>query len=141
MVHALVIVARFYEDIGANLVAGACKELDVKGVSYEVVDVPGAFEIPSAIRFAINTNRYDAYVVLGCVIRGETGHYDVVCQAVTEGVGRLSIKHQLALGFGVITAENKDQADNRADPARRNYGGKAAKACLAMLDLKKRWVA
>ncbi len=139
----MIIEARFYDDIADNLAAGAIAELEKAGATYERYQVPGAFEIPAAIQFAIRSmdfytarKRFDGYVALGCVIRGETSHYDVVCEAVARGVQDMATRHTLAAGFGVITAENREQAMVRADMNGKNYGGKAACAALDMIRLK-----
>jgi 6,7-dimethyl-8-ribityllumazine synthase len=107
--------------------------------------VPGAFEIPAAIRFAdaaadrgALSTRYDGYVALGCVIRGETTHYDHVCGECARGLQDIAIRHELAIGFGILTCENEAQALARASVDKRNKGGEAARACLAMIALKRR---
>ncbi|MEQ8370628.1 MAG: 6,7-dimethyl-8-ribityllumazine synthase, partial [Alphaproteobacteria bacterium] len=112
--------------------------------TYERFSVPGAFELPAAIRFAIRSmdfnsvrNRFDGYVALGCVIRGETTHYDHVCTEVSRALQQLAVDYTLALGFGLLTCENRDQAMERADPARQDKGGHAVTACLAQIELKR----
>ncbi|MBL0318194.1 MAG: 6,7-dimethyl-8-ribityllumazine synthase [Alphaproteobacteria bacterium] len=141
MARVLLVVAQFYEDLASQLVQGACHELHNLGMDYDTVNVPGTLEIPAAISFSLQHESYDGYIALGCVIRGETSHYDVVCQSVTAGINHLVLTHKLPLGFGVITAENMEQAANRADPSLRNYGGKAARACIEMMKLKAHWSA
>ena len=121
-------------------------ELERVGASYDRISVPGAFEIPAAVRYAImstdmSTGRrgYDAYVALGCVIRGETSHYDYVCGESARGLMDLSVRHAIALGFGILTCENREQAWARArvDGNGKNKGGDATRAALAMLDAKR----
>ena len=98
--------------------------------------MPGALEIPAAIKFAMQGN-WDGYVVLGCVIRGETSHYDIVCNECARGVQTLAVEHGLAIGFGVLTVEDEDQAWARAKPSQMDKGGETARACLAMIALRR----
>ncbi len=102
--------------------------------------MPGAFEIPAAIQFAhLSRAGFDGYVALGCVIRGETSHYDLICAECARGLQDLAVRERLAIGFGVLTVENEAQAMARARIDRKNKGGEAARACLAMIDLKRRY--
>ena len=119
--HILIVEARFYEDIADELVKGAMGALEKAGVTFDRLAVPGAFEIPAAIRMAIRAmhfhphrRRYDGYVALGCVIRGETTHYDYVCQESARGLQNLALEFTLALGYGILTVENESQAWERA---------------------------
>jgi 6,7-dimethyl-8-ribityllumazine synthase len=140
--RVLIVAARFYVDIADELIKGATAVLDRAGVGYEIVDVPGAFEIPSAIRMAsasATTDAFDGYVALGCVIRGETTHYDYVCGESARGLQDLATRDGLAIGYGILTVENREQAWGRADVAGKNKGGDAAQACLAMIDLRRRF--
>ena len=133
--RVLILEARFYEDIADQLVAGAVAALEEAGASHERIAVPGCFELPAALAMAIAGGRHDGFVALGCVIRGETSHYDHVCNECARGLGALSVRHRIALGFGVVTAENRAQAWERAAVDRRNKGADAARACLAMMAL------
>lgn len=142
--HVLIVEARFYQDIADELARGAVGVLDAAGATYERVAVPGAFEIPAAVRYAIRSldfysgrRRFDGFVVLGCVIRGETTHYDLICTEVANSLQNLIQRHTLALGFGLLTVENQEQAWARASVHNRNLGGHAAKACLDMIELKR----
>jgi len=137
----LTVEARFYEDIADELVRGAEAVLASAGVESDRVAVPGAFEIPAAIAFAERSNecRYDGYVALGCVIRGETTHYDYVCAESARGLQELTIRAGLAIGYGILTVENADQAWARASVDRGDKGASAARACLAMIDLRRRF--
>ena len=138
--RVLIIEARYYADINDGLLNGAKRALAKAGCAVEIVSVPGALEIPAALKFAAEgKNPYDAYVVLGCVIRGETTHYDIVCNESARGVYDLVQKHGLALGNGILTVENDEQAIARADIAQKNKGGEAAHAALHMLELKRRY--
>ena len=135
MTKALIIESPYYEEVATLLHQGAANEFKKAGIEYDFISVPGALEMPAALQFAINKG-YDAYVVLGCVIRGETSHYDIVCNESARGIYDLVMKHNLALGNAILTVENKDQAITRADPAQKDKGGDAARAALAMLALK-----
>ena len=134
--HFLIIEARFYTDLLDGLAAGAIDALRAAGATYERLEVPGALEIPGAIALAAASARdYDGYVALGCVIRGETSHYDTVCNESARGIMDLTIHQRLAIGNGIITVENADQAWDRADKARKDKGGDAARAALAMAQI------
>jgi len=144
MPHVMIVEARYYAHILDEMVRGAIAALDAAGASYERFAVPGAFEIPAAIRFAVAAQgqgareaRFDGYVALGCVIRGETTHYDYVCNESAHGLQELALRHDLAIGFGILTVENEAQALARARIDRKNKGGEAANACLAMIELKR----
>jgi 6,7-dimethyl-8-ribityllumazine synthase len=137
--HILLVEARFYTHISNLLRHGAEKALAEAGATFEAVTVPGAFEIPGAIKFASQSGQFDGYVALGCVIRGETSHYDYVCNESTRGLQDLAVRDGLAVGFGIATCENEAQALARASVEGRDMGGKAVKACLAMVELKRRF--
>jgi len=142
--HILIVEARFYDDIADELVKGAVSVLEEAGATYERICVAGAFEIPGAIRFAADAvaagrEKYDAYVGLGCVIRGETTHYDYVCMESARGMQELAIKDRLAIGYGVLTVEDRDQAWARADVKRGNKGGAVTEAALKMAELKQKY--
>jgi 6,7-dimethyl-8-ribityllumazine synthase len=132
----LIIEARFYQDIADALVNSAIEEIEAAGFTYDRISVPGAFEIPAALSMAIACKKYSAYVCLGCVIRGETSHYDYVCDQSATGCNKLAIEHMAPIGFGIITAENRQQAHVRCDKSQKNIGGKAAKAAISMLRIK-----
>jgi len=135
--HFLIVEARFYEALADAQVEGAIRALDSAGATYERVSVPGALEIPAAIAFAHRgAKHYDGYVALGCVIRGETTHYDTVCNESARALMDLSIADNLAIGNGILTVENGDQAWARADHRRKDKGGAAAEAALAMVRLR-----
>lgn len=142
--RVLIVESRYYDEIAAELLAGATKALVAAGVTYERVEVPGAFEIPAAIKFAVEAEGdengpFDGYVGLGCVIRGETTHYDYVCQESARGLQYLALQHAIAIGYGVLTTENRDQAWVRADRKQGNKGGTVANACLAMIKLRRQF--
>lgn len=134
--RVLVVEARFYPDISDALYEGAVKVLTGAGVTTERVAVPGALEIPGAIRQA--ASRYDGFVALGCVIRGETYHFEIVSNESARGLMDLTVRDGLCIGNGILTVENEEQALVRAAPDRGNKGGDAANACLALIQLKSR---
>ena len=142
--HVLIVEARFYADIADALAAGAIAALDKAGASYERLEVPGAFEIPTAVRMAVRSldffagrKRFDGYIALGCVIRGETTHYDYVCGESARKLQDVACEHSLALGYGIITCENEAQAWARAKADEKDKGGDAARACLDMIEVKR----
>jgi 6,7-dimethyl-8-ribityllumazine synthase len=134
----LIIEARFYTDLLDALAEGAIEAIEAAGAQYERISVPGALEIPGAIAIAdASSKTYAGYIALGCVIRGETSHYDTVCNESARGIMNLTLEKQLAIGNGIITVENSGQAWARADKMQKNKGGDAARAALAMAALKK----
>ena len=135
----LIVEARFYPDIADELARGAIAALESAGATCERIAVPGAFKIPAAIRFAIESGAYDGFVALGCVIRGETTHYDYVCGESARGLNDLALTHCAAIGYGILTCENRDQAMARASVGERNKGRDVAGACLAMIALKEKF--
>lgn len=144
--HVMIIEARFYEDIANDLARGATRALEAAGATHERIAVPGAFELPAAVQMAVRAmhfqparKRYDGYVALGCVIRGETSHYDIVCNETARALQGIAVQYTLAFGFGLLTCETDDQAYERADPDKLDKGGEAARACLTMIDLKRRF--
>jgi 6,7-dimethyl-8-ribityllumazine synthase len=138
--HLLLVEAPYYPHIAALLREGAERAIAAVGATSEIVSVPGAFEIPAAIRIAAQSaERFDGFVALGCVIRGETTHYDHVCAESARGIQDLLIRDGLAVGFGVLTVENEAQALSRAAPDGRDKGGEATRACLALIELRRRF--
>lgn len=142
--RVLIVEARFYEDLADAQLAGARAVLDAAGVAHEVVTVPGALEIPAVIAIAERAAaaggpRFDGYVALGCVIRGETTHYDIVAGESSRALMDLSVDRALAIGNGILTVENDAQAWERARADRLDKGGGAAAACLAMIGIKGRF--
>lgn len=134
----LIVVAPFYKDIADNLVDGAQGVFDQVGASHELVEVPGALEIPTAIRIAYRQANFDGFVALGCVIRGETSHYDTVCNDSSRALQLLGLEGA-CIGNGILTVENEGQAQVRADPAGQNKGGGAAAAALHLIALTRRF--
>lgn len=136
--RVLIVEARFYEDLADELVAGASAVLDEHAATGVRVAVPGAFEIPAAIHLALRADgagRFDGFIGLGCVIRGETDHYDHICREVSRALMDLSTAG-VPLGFGVLTCGTYEQARVRAAVAQKNKGAEAARACLRMIELK-----
>ena len=130
------VVAPFYRDIADHLIAGATAEVEAAGGSVEVIEVPGALEIPTAIGLAAARGLFDGYVALGCVIRGETTHYDTVCNDSSRGITLLGLQGH-CIGNGILTVEDEDQAWARAKASEGDKGGGAARAALAMIGLKR----
>ena len=137
-VKTLLVMAPYYRDIVDNLLVGACFELEAVGATWETVEVPGALEIPTAIGIAERMSKFDGYVALGCVIRGETSHYDTVCTESSRGLTLLGLQG-LCVGNGILTVETCAQAEARADPAEQNKGGGAAAAALHLIALSRKW--
>lgn len=136
--HLLVVDAPYYKDISKSLLLGVTNVLDAAGATHDYLAVPGVLEIPAAVAIAHASGKaYDGYVVIGCVIRGETTHYDIVANESARALMDLTVKHGLALGNGIQTVENEAQAWARARIEEKDKGGGAASAALAMIDLKK----
>ena len=134
--HLLIVEARFYDQLLDELTAGAQAALEAAGATFEVVSVNGALEVPGAIAIAETTGRFDGYVALGVVIRGETLHFEIVSQVSARGIMDLTTAQGLCIGNGIQTVENADQAWARCRVSDRNKGGGAAQAALAMISLK-----
>jgi len=154
--HVLIVEARFYDEVSDLLAQGAKTEIERVGATCEVITVPGALEIPAAIVYAIKSldfdvgrRRHDGYVALGCVLQGGTQHDQIVGTESARGLQEVALRYALAIGNGILTCKTREQALERADPAKQNRGGAAAEACLRMIELKhrfrllpkKRWVA
>lgn len=154
--HVLIVEARFYNEIADLQLDGVKAVLDRWGVSYEVLTVPGALEIPAAITYAVKAldfdavrRRFDGYVALGCVIKGGTMHDQIVATESARGLQELALRYSLAIGNGILTCNDIEQARERADKTKLNRGGEAAEACLRMIEIKqqyrllpkKRWIA
>jgi 6,7-dimethyl-8-ribityllumazine synthase len=137
-VTVLIVVAPYYRDIADGLLQGARAVLDEVGAAHETVEVPGALEVPLAIGIAERQANFDGYVALGCVIRGETTHYETVCNDSSRGLMQLGLAGA-ALGNGILTVETRAQAEVRADPDGQDKGGGAAAACLHLIALRRRW--
>jgi 6,7-dimethyl-8-ribityllumazine synthase len=145
--NILIVQSVFYEKISEMLLKGATKEITQSGNTYEVITVPGVFEIPAAIAIAkdkkqrlfTSYNRYDGFVALGCVIRGQTSHSDYVCNESARGLSELALKEKLAIGYGILTVENEAQALERADSNKKDKGGFAAYTCIQMMALKDKY--
>ncbi|WP_050930241.1 6,7-dimethyl-8-ribityllumazine synthase [Aestuariivita boseongensis] len=137
-VKLLIVVAPYYKDIADNLVAGAKAEIEAAGGTWELVEVPGALEVPTAIAISDRRSNFDGYVALGCVIRGETTHYDTVCNDSSRAIQLMGLQG-LCIGNGILTVENRAQAEVRADPEGQNKGGGAAAAALHLIALGRKW--
>ena len=142
MKKVLIVDANFYKDLADELVRGAVNELEKQQISYDRISVPGALEIPSAISIVSKRpvdSLYIGYIALGCVIRGETSHYDIVCGESAQGLSRLAIERDLAIGNGILTVDTWEQAWARASVAKKNKGRDAAIACLSLDAIKQRY--
>jgi 6,7-dimethyl-8-ribityllumazine synthase len=137
MIRILIVEARFYPHISDALYQGAARALEIAGVESERVSVPGALEIPAAI--ALAADRFDGFVALGCVIRGETYHFEIVANQSARGLMDLMLQDGLCIGNGILTVEDEAQAMHRAGPDLLDKGGDAARAALALVALKERF--
>ncbi len=137
-VKLLIVVSPYYKDIADNMVQGAKDEIEAAGGSWDLVEVPGALEIPTAIGIAERMSNFDGYVALGCVIRGETTHYETVCNDSSRAIQMLGLQG-LCIGNGILTVENRKQAEVRADTKDQNKGGGAAAAALHLIALSRKW--
>lgn len=141
MPHFLIIQSRYYEAVAADLLDGAVNALDGAGATYDSIEVPGVLEIPAALAMVLSSESaedYDGYVLLGCVIRGETTHYEIVSNESARVIMLMVVEEALALGNGILTVENAEQAQERASREQKDKGGDAARAALAMAALKDR---
>lgn len=142
--RVLIVEARFYQDIADELAKGAERELETAGLGHDRLAVPGVFEVPGAIRFAIRamethsaTTNYAGFVALGTVIRGETDHYEHISRESTRALMDIATQQSVALGFGILTCDTSDQAKARAAVDQGNKGAEAVRACLRMMEVKK----
>jgi len=135
----LLVVSPYYRGVADMMQRGAEKAAAQAEVTLDRIFVPGAFEIPAAIAHAAKANVYDGFVALGCVVRGETSHYDYVCGESARALMDLATIDGLAIGYGILTVENLEQAQVRAEPARGDKGGEATKAALSMIAIKRRF--
>ena len=137
--RVLILAAPYHRAIVEALASGADAQLNKVGASVDRIDLPGALELPIAVRMASESRRYDGYIALGCVIRGETTHYEIVSNESAAGLMQIGLQRSLAIGNGILTVENRAQAEERADPARLDKGGEAALACLHLIAAKRRF--
>lgn len=137
-VKILIVVSPYYSDIAEGLLTGAKAVLEDAGATYDVAQMPGALEIPTAIGISDRSSNFDGYVALGCVIRGETTHYETVCNDSSRALTLLGLQG-LCIGNGILTVENRKQAEVRADPDGQNKGGGAALAALHLVALGRKW--
>lgn len=139
MSHVMIVCSPYYKDVAEKLLAGTKAALDKASCSYEIFEVPGALEIPLAINMGAQSGAgFDAYVALGCVLRGETSHYDIVCNESARGLTQLALDHDLIIGNAILTCETMEQAIVRADPAQKNKGADAVAAIVSLMALKKK---
>ena len=132
----LIVTSRFYNEISTSLEKECIATINSNGFDYDVIDVPGAFEVPAVISYASRSNEYIGYIALGCVIRGETSHYDYVCTETSRALMQLSLDG-LPIGYGILTCESKEQALARANSNGLNKGKAATLACIRMIEVLK----
>ena len=145
MPHFMIVVSHYYKDVSQNLLDGAKAALDDKHSTYEVFEVNGALEIPMAIKYGsmrvethgVSNKKFEGFIALGCVIRGETSHYDIVCNMSAEGLLKLSLEYDLPIGNGILTCDNLEQAIVRADIKQKNKGKDVVDAVLSLLEVKR----
>ncbi len=135
--NVLIIYSNYYEDITAGLMQGAVIELEKEDAQIHKIEVPGVLEIPAALVMAASKKRFDAYILLGCVIRGETTHYDIVANESARSIMDIIVDHSLCVGNGIQTVETREQAWARANVEDKNKGGGAATAALSMINVQK----
>ncbi len=134
----LIINANYYKKICQYLLDGALDYLKKNSdYEYDIIEIPGAFEIPGVLNLAIQSGKYDGFILLGCVIKGETEHYNFICQAIMDSVLSLINQYKISCGMGILTVNNEVQAMDRADKKKKNNGGHAAMTCLKMIEIKK----
>lgn len=139
--HILIVEARYYQQVSEQLVAGAIAELEARGATFERIEVPGALEIPQAMNIALTYAEFDGAVALGCVIRGETSHYDIVAGESARAINDISLAREIPVGNGILTTDTREQALARARADGRNKGGAAAAACLDVAEIKRDFAA
>ena len=137
-VRILIVEGRFYSELSDELLRGAADAITAVGAEYDVITVPGALEIPAVIAIAEKAGGYDGYVALGCVIRGETWHFEIVSNESSRGLMDLATRKRLAIGNGILTVEDEEQAWARARVSEGDKGGGAARACLEVLSIRSR---
>jgi len=143
MPHVMIVVSPYYEEVSKNLLEGAKKALEGQRSTYEVFEVTGALEIPLAVKLGAarkegrssENMKFDAYIALGCVIRGETSHYDIVCNESARGLSILALDYNLPIGNGILTCDTMEQAIVRSDPNQKNKGADAVNAALSLFNL------
>ena len=139
----LLVCSPYYKDITDNLVSGAVDILKSKSVDYKIINVPGALEVAPAIKLVLDKSitkpLFDGYVALGCVIKGETYHFEIVANESARALTNLSLNHSIPIGNGILTVSNKEQAMKRSDPSQLNKGAGAALACLSLINIKNKY--
>ncbi len=136
MPHCMIVVSPYYEEVANHLLNGAKSVLDAENITYDIENVTGALEIPLALKLGVESGKYDLYIALGCVIRGETSHYDIVCNESARGISTLSLASSVPIGNGILTCDTMGQAITRADPAQKNKGADVVNAALSLYKLK-----
>lgn len=136
MTKVMIVTSPYYEAIANDLLKGSCTALDALGYDYDIFEAAGALEIPLSIKYGIEKGQYDAFLALGCVIRGETSHYDIVCNESAKAIMNLSLDHNVPIGNAILTCDDMQQAITRASPEQKNKGKDAVYAIEKLLELK-----
>ncbi len=140
--HVLIVRAPYYKDVADGLLKGAARILTEAGATHEVLDIAGAYELAQAVRLAVRgTRKFDAYVALGCIVRGETDHYDFICAASMNGLMDVALQFGLCMGVGLLTCDNVAQAEARSGQDGHNKGAEAAAAALLQINAARRFEA
>jgi 6,7-dimethyl-8-ribityllumazine synthase len=134
--NILLVCSPYYKSICENLIKGAVDLLKSKSIKYVLIFVPGALEIPAAIKYSSLKEYFDGYIALGCIIRGETYHFEIVSNEAANGLTKLALDYNLPIGNGILTVENEKQALVRSDPKKYNKGEGAALACISLINIK-----
>lgn len=137
MLHVMIVQSPYYEEVAGDLLKGALAALDGVGATCEIFQVSGALEIPAAISMGADSNKFGAYLALGCVIRGETSHYDIVSNESARGLMDLALRRNLVIGNAILTCDSMAQAIVRADPAQKNKGADAVAAIVSLYNVRK----
>jgi len=136
MPHILIVTSPYYEDVADLLMLGTRTALEEQSATFDVVTVTGALEIPLAIKLGVDSNKYDGAIALGCVIRGETSHYDIVCNESACGITNIALDHNFPIGNAILTCDTMEQAIHRAGPTEKNKGADAVAAIFSLIDIK-----
>lgn len=139
MPHILIVISPYYEDIAELLRHGTKQALDNASATFDVIEVAGALEMPLAIKLGIESGKYDGALALGCVIRGETSHYDIVSIESARGITDIALQHNFPIGNAILTCDTMEQAINRADPTKKNKGADAVAAVMSLLKIKNKF--
>ncbi len=139
MPHILIVTSPYYEDVAKLLMNGTQTALNDASATFDIIEASGALEIPLAIKLGMESGKYDGALALGCVIRGETSHYDIVCNESARGITNLALENNFPIGNAILTCDTMEQAVQRADPREKNKGADAVSAVLGLIKIKKQF--